>query len=276
MASLQEDSDNNMTAEQFVKSMTTEHVVQGYVAENLHMVMGSKILLKEIIEHFRSTTRIGGAALNNKDLTALLFKTTEGMGPAWAENVVYYNMRKNNEAGMGYKNVALSHQDPPPPVPDKECPRTYYSTVVRDYVLQNIKAAPGGKIRMCELCPHFRGNVEGAGKQITDAALAQLLLEAMNEYLDPVPLQLVTYKSIRTKGLERRMGYVGVAFVNHEDDALEEAEKHARPPSPQNASQKYRLCVCVCVCGREGRRKRERERESEREGQKQDKKKKHA
>jgi len=272
MASLQEDPNDSMTAEQFVESMSNEHVVQGYVAQHLHVAMGAKILLKEIIMHFRSTTHIREAILNNKDLTALLLKTTEGMGPEWAENVVYYNMRKDNEAGMGYKNMALSPQEPAPPVPEKECERDYYNTVVRDYVLQNIKAEPGGKIRTCKLFPHFRANVEDAGKHITEVALAQLLLEAMDEYLDPVSLQLVTYQSIRTKGPERRTGYVGVAFVDHEDGA----EKHVRPPSPKNASQKYRLCVCVCVCGREDRRKRERERESEREERKRDNKKKHA
>jgi len=234
MASLQEDPNNSMTAEQFVESMSNEHVVQGYVAQHLHVAMGAKILLKEIIVHFRATTHVGEAVLNNKDLTALLLKTTEGMGPEWVDNVVYYNMRKNNEAGMGYKNMALSPQDPAPPVPEKECDRDYYNTVVRPYVLQNIKIESGGKIRMCELCPHFRANVEDAGKQITDAALAQLLLEAMNESLDPAPSQLVTYKSIRTKGLERRMGYVGVAFVTHEDDAM---EVDAHNPEPAGFEQ---------------------------------------
>jgi len=253
----------SITASEFVATMTPEQVVHAYVAQNLHVVMGEKVHLHEIRKHFADTSEIPEDILGMEGFKRLLKHTIMNMPPDWGDIVVYKKFMIDSHNAQGYLNLAWTHA--------ADTPRFDATNVVRDYVRRHLGKQSGSNTSQHDIYQHFMGTVQGSGKRINAPNFYKVLKLAVDSILGTeTPIQ---HEKLRLNGTDRCMRFVGVGFV---DAGAVDVGAVARPPSPQNATQKYRLCVCVCVCGREGMRKRERERESEREGQKQDKKKKHA
>jgi len=100
----------SLNAHQCVENLDKGEAVENYVSEHLRIVSGEKLLMRDILVHFRANSKIEAISVKDADFAPLLWAATLNKGAEWTDGVQYHNNKmKDGRRGMAYMNVAFVH-----------------------------------------------------------------------------------------------------------------------------------------------------------------------
>jgi len=207
----------SLNAHQCVENLDKGEAVENYVSEHLRIVSGEKLLMRDILVHFRATSKIEAISVKDADFAPLLWAATLNKGAEWTDGVQYHNNKmKDGRRGMAYMNVAFVHLETGirsfTEITPRHLPILDKEAAVQDHVAQNLRMLDGEKTRMCDILAHFRATAKIAEKLLTDREFSGLLLNAINNTLDWQ--YKIDYRNATVKGEKRCMMYKNLGFVD--------------------------------------------------------------